>query len=317
MAAMDFMHKQLINAASKDALGSIGMGAGIGAGVGAASSLITGNDSLLGGATSGAMLGAAGGAGMRYAGTKYGAGMADIIGDGARKDTGKFATSTFSRPEAKPFNFWKNSDADDAAMAKVRANVVEPGSGKGPAAATGSASPEAGSVSTSANKLPNGTNLVERQARQADLQEAFKGQSNVDLKHQDAQSTWKAKLAAAKTPEAVEARRAAAAAKNNELVKNISGPVSPKVAPGSNVMSGNSPLAPVDMTPKKFNPNPPALNALSSGIKNSSQSQAVNFPLGSSYKSPLDISVPKVNNIPDFKSGPKPNLKLGVDGYYK
>ena len=157
---MDFMHKQLINAASKDALGSIGMGAGIGAGVGAANSLITGNDSLLGGATSGAMLGAAGGAGMRYAGTKYGAGMADIIGDGARKDTGKFATSTFSRPEAKPFNFWKNSDADDAAMAKVRANVVEPGSGKG---ASGAQNPEAGPVSTKPRMLEQGTNLVEHQ----------------------------------------------------------------------------------------------------------------------------------------------------------
>lgn len=98
----------------------------------------------------------------RYAGTKYGAGMADIIGDGARKDTGKFATSTFSRPEAKPFNFWKNSDADDAAMARVRANVVEPGSGKGPAAATGSDAPEAGPIKT-VNEGPKGKSLKLRQ----------------------------------------------------------------------------------------------------------------------------------------------------------
>lgn len=175
MAAMDFMHKQLINAASKDALGSIGMGAGIGAGVGAANALITGNDSLLGGATSGAMLGAAGGAGMRYAGTKYGAGMADIIGDGARKDTGKFATSTFSRPEAKPFNFWKNSDADDAAMARVRANVVEPGSGKGPAAATGSDAPEAGPIKT-VNEGPKGKSLK----TEAALQNAKRNGSSAD-----------------------------------------------------------------------------------------------------------------------------------------
>lgn len=312
---MDFMHKQLINAASKDALGSIGMGAGIGAGVGAASSLITGNDSLLGGATSGAMLGAAGGAGMRYAGTKYGAGMADIIGDGARKDTGKFSISTFSRPEAKPFNFWKNSDADNAAMAKVRANVVEPGSGTG---AAGAQNPVAAPVvSPSTNMLPKGTDLKAHQASKMQTKQAMKNADEYTAYQNSLAKAEMANPSLANQRTTGELQSEQNAQNMSNAVKKATGPVAPRVSAGSNVMSGNSPLAPVDMTPKKFNPNPPALNALSSGIKNSSQSQAVNFPLGSSYKSPLDISVPKVNNIPDFKSGPKPNLKLGVDGYYK
>ena len=153
---MDFMHKQLINAASKDALGSIGMGAGIGAGVGAASSLITGNDSLLGGATSGAMLGAAGGAGMRYAGTKYGAGFAA----NAEKNTGKFDQTLFSKAE-KPFSFMGNSEADQAALTSALKSAPNAGA---PGATTATAA--AGKVTSEAKKprmLEQGTNLVEHQ----------------------------------------------------------------------------------------------------------------------------------------------------------
>ena len=153
---MDFMHKQLINAASRDALGSIGMGAGIGAGVGAASSLITGNDSLLGGATSGAMLGAAGGAGMRYAGTKYGAGFAANAG----KNTGKFDQTLFSKAE-KPFSFMGNSEADQAALTSALKSAPNAGA---PGATTVTA--DAGKVTSEAKKprmLEQGTNLVEYQ----------------------------------------------------------------------------------------------------------------------------------------------------------
>lgn len=312
MAAMDFMHKQLINAASKDALGSIGMGAGIGAGVGAANALITGNDSLLGGATSGAMLGAAGGAGMRYAGTKYGAGMADIIGDGARKDTGKFATSTFSRPEAKPFNFWKNSDADNAAMAKVRANVVEPGSGTG---AAGAQNPVAAPVvSPSTNMLPKGTDLKAHQASKMQTKQAMKNADEYTAYQNSLAKAEMANPSLANQRTTGELQSAQNAQNMSNAVKNATGPVAPRVSAGSNVMtSGSNTQAPLAMSPKK-----PALNALSNSMNkvNQPSNNTVGFPLGSEYKSPLDIAVPKVSGMPDFKAMPKPKLKMGSDGYY-
>lgn len=167
MAAMDFMHKQLINAASKDALGSIGMGAGIGAGVGAANALITGNDSLLGGATSGAMLGAVGGAGMRYAGAKYGAGFAA----NAEKNTGKYDQTLFSKAE-KPFSFMGNSEADQAALTsalKSAPNAGAPGATTATAAAgkvtSGAQNPEAGPIKT-VNEGPEGKSLKTEAALQ-------------------------------------------------------------------------------------------------------------------------------------------------------
>lgn len=144
MAAMDFIHKQLISAASKDALSSATLGAGIGAGAGAVNSLVTGNDTLFGGATSGAMLGAAGGAGMRYAGAKYGAGLAKMAEEG--KDISGFKFSAFSNAE-KPLTFMSNSEADAAAMSKVHSAMAaaKPAS---PVSATGASSPVAGSVSS-------------------------------------------------------------------------------------------------------------------------------------------------------------------------
>lgn len=309
MAALDFMHKQLINAASKDALGSIGMGAGIGAGVGAANALITGNDSLLGGATSGAMLGAAGGAGMRYAGTKYGAGMADIIGDGARKDTGKFSISTFSRPETKPFNFWKNSDADNAAMARVRANVVEPGSGTG---AAGAQNPVAGNVNTT--MLPKGTNLKTHQAEKMQTKQAMQNADEYTAYQNSLAKAEMANPSLANQRTAGELQAAQNAQNMSNAAKNATGPVAPRVSAGSNAMSsGSNSQAPLAMSPKK-----PALNALSNSMNkvNQSSNNTVGFPLGPEYKSPLDISVPKVSGMPDFKAGPKPKLKMGSDGYY-
>lgn len=156
MAATDFIHKQLIGAAGKDALSTMGMGAGMGAGVGAANALITGNDSLIGGATSGAMLGAGAGAAMRYAGAKYGAGFAA----NAEKNTGKFDQTLFSKAE-KPFNFMGNSEADQAALTAALKSAPNAGA---PGATTATAA--AGKVTSEAKKprmLEQGTNLVEHQ----------------------------------------------------------------------------------------------------------------------------------------------------------
>ena len=96
MAIGDFMHKQLINAASRDALATIGAGAAVGGGAGAVNGLLSDNNTMIGGALSGAMLGAGAGAGLRYAGNKYGSG---ILAEAAREggETGKFSTSFFTK----------------------------------------------------------------------------------------------------------------------------------------------------------------------------------------------------------------------------
>lgn len=96
MAIGDFMHKQLVSAAGRDALTSMGAGAGIGAALGASSALVTGNDSMMGGAMSGAMLGAGGGAAMRYAGAKYGSGLMAAKAAGEDIGTG-LQTTMFTR----------------------------------------------------------------------------------------------------------------------------------------------------------------------------------------------------------------------------
>lgn len=163
MAAGDFIHKQLVGAAGRDALSTMGIGAGMGAGVGAANALITGNDSLIGGATSGAMLGAGAGAAMRYAGAKYGAGFAA----NAEKNTGKFDQTLFSKAE-KPFSFMGNSEADQAALTSALKSAPNAGA---PGATTATAA--AGKVTSDAKKprmLEQGTNLVEhQQEKQAKL----------------------------------------------------------------------------------------------------------------------------------------------------
>lgn len=79
-------HNTLGQIASNSYVASTAWGAGIGASVGAVNGYLSYDDTLLGGATHGAMLGAAGGAGMRLASEVYakGAGMA------FNKSTGAF-----------------------------------------------------------------------------------------------------------------------------------------------------------------------------------------------------------------------------------
>ena len=154
MAAMDFMHKQLISAAGRDALTSMGAGAGIGAGVGAANALVTGNDSLLGGATSGAMLGAGAGAAMRYAGAKYGSGL--MAGAKAGDDTGKFSTTFFTKATKDDDILSFMGSSEDAGKMKgfadAAANQAAAKAASKGGAANAAGTPTAGAVKTNAPK---------------------------------------------------------------------------------------------------------------------------------------------------------------------
>lgn len=224
MAAMDFMHKQLISAAGRDALTSMGAGAGIGAGVGAANALVTGNDSLLGGATSGAMLGAAGGAAMRYAGTRYGANYAAGVASGTSANTGKLDFSMFSKKEnVSPFDFMSNSDGNNKALQDLANAPIKKAEAamKGSGVANATDNAQAGAVKTSIG--PEGTTPGRVKAQQ-DAQAAF-GQGNTpENRHGDAQAAWEAKKASyarAKAEQAKDQVYADAKNQRNESIKDL------------------------------------------------------------------------------------------------
>jgi hypothetical protein len=224
MAAGDFIHKQLISAASKDALSSMGIGAGIGAGVGAANSLITGNDTLLGGATSGAMMGAGAGAAYRYAGAKYGSGLMAAAAKGEK--TSDFRTTFFTRATKDDFNMGFMGSADDAGHMKGFMDAANASSGK--AAAAGSNMPKAGPIQTSTpeNNVvqgPVGT-TPQRVKAQQDAKAAITGNgSRESLKHAEAQSTWNAKRDAmnASRGDREKAAMAAGMAKDEQEAANL------------------------------------------------------------------------------------------------
>ena len=223
MAAMDFMHKQLISAAGRDALTSMGAGAGIGAGVGAANALVTGNDSLLGGATSGAMLGAGAGAAMRYAGAKYGSGL--MAGAKAGDDTSKFSTTFFTKATKDDDILSFMGSAEDAGkmkgFAEAAANQAAAKAASKGGAANAAGTPTAGAVKTSSG--PEGTTPGRLKAQQ-DAQAAF-GQGNTpENRHGDAQAAWEAKKAAYAREKAEQAKNQVYAdAKNqrNESIKAL------------------------------------------------------------------------------------------------
>ncbi len=87
--ASNFLHDQLLTGAGTNAMGHIGSGAAAGAAIGAGASLMTGNDTLLGGTLSGAAKGALLGAGTRYASMQYAKGVSNFIGNTVDRTTGK------------------------------------------------------------------------------------------------------------------------------------------------------------------------------------------------------------------------------------
>ena len=135
----DFAHGALINSAGMGAMANISQGIGAGAGLGAVNALVTGNDTLIGGAMSGGIMGGIGGAGMRYGGMKYAAGMESFINStksssgsiysGTKQQIGgditKFKFSHFTTPSQtnSHANFMK---PDKAALMKTQFQNYDP-----------------------------------------------------------------------------------------------------------------------------------------------------------------------------------------------
>lgn len=114
MAATDFIHKSLIGAGSRDAVSNMLVGAGIGAAANTGVGLAQGDFGVVGNATSGALLGAGGGAAMRHMGAKYGSGL--MAAKAAKEEIGSgFQVGMMTRKVEEPaMDFWgKATDADN------------------------------------------------------------------------------------------------------------------------------------------------------------------------------------------------------------
>ena len=97
-------------------------GAAMGAGANTALGAIQGDFDIIGNATSGALLGAGGGAALRHAGDKYTAGLAKMGKDAPSE----FKFSTFSNAEKDSLNFMGSEEGLKRAKAIVVMNEIIP-----------------------------------------------------------------------------------------------------------------------------------------------------------------------------------------------
>lgn len=112
----NYAHNALLTGAGMGAMSHISAGVGIGAGLGAVNALVTGNDTMIGGAISGAATGGLLGAGTRFGSMKYAAGMNSFI-NSTTDITGKvFAgtkASTIQDVSNFKFGHFTRSDAQN------------------------------------------------------------------------------------------------------------------------------------------------------------------------------------------------------------
>lgn len=289
MAIGDFMHKQLINAASRDALATIGAGAAVGGGAGAVNGLLSDNNTMIGGALSGAMLGAGAGAGLRYAGNKYGAGI--LAEAKANNETGKFSSNFFTKAgKDEGLDFFGDHSAAMAVHREAANKTADaaPSAGSAVAQEVNKAGepPVAGPVSSSTTKLPRGTNLVEHQKNKvARIQETQQAIKNAD-EYNNMQGSLN--LAEKVEPSIVnrtsgELDAAEAAFYNNQAKANYSpttGSVRPKqpvTLPGVSSFASDSSSSPVSMGKKKFGSGRTTLSENINAINNSSSPAPFTF----------------------------------------
>lgn len=101
----DFIHKSLLSAGSKDAVTNMMQGAGIGAVANVGLGAVQGDFDVIGNATSGALLGAGGGAAARHFGSKYASGM-NAMG---KEAPNTFSTTVFTKANKEEYDFWGNN----------------------------------------------------------------------------------------------------------------------------------------------------------------------------------------------------------------
>lgn len=101
----DFIHKSLLSAGSKDAVSNMLQGSAVGAVANVGLGAVQGDFDVLGNATSGALLGAGGGAAARHFGSKYTSGLSNM----GSEAPSSFKNSIFTHAKKEDYNFWENS----------------------------------------------------------------------------------------------------------------------------------------------------------------------------------------------------------------
>lgn len=101
----DFIHKSLLSAGSKDAVSNMLQGSAVGAVANVGLGAVQGDFDVLGNATSGALLGAGGGAAARHFGSKYTSGLSNM----GSEAPSSYKNSIFTHAKKEDYNFWENS----------------------------------------------------------------------------------------------------------------------------------------------------------------------------------------------------------------
>lgn len=101
----DFIHKSLLSAGSKDAVSNMLQGSAVGAVANVGLGAVQGDFDVLGNATSGALLGAGGGAAARHFGSKYTSGLSNM----GSEAPSSFRNNIFTHAKKEDYNFWENS----------------------------------------------------------------------------------------------------------------------------------------------------------------------------------------------------------------
>lgn len=101
----DFIHKSLLSAGSKDAVSNMLQGSAVGAVANVGLGAVQGDFDVIGNATSGALLGAGGGAAARHFGAKYTSGLSNM----GSEAPSSFRNNIFTHAKKEDYNFWENS----------------------------------------------------------------------------------------------------------------------------------------------------------------------------------------------------------------
>lgn len=172
----DFIHGALVKAASSDGIETMLKGAGIGAGANVGIGAVQGDFDIIGNAFSGAALGGAGGAAMKYGANRYGANLMKQAATGESKAINMFTKAE----EGKGLSFMGGNDID-----KQFAERAGKGEFNGKGYSAGAAAKEAAEVGEQVKKTPKAGANTSGSMTQQELSDSNKQTVSMMSNHQD------------------------------------------------------------------------------------------------------------------------------------
>ena len=172
----DFIHGALVKAASTDGIETMLKGAGIGAGANVGIGAVQGDFDIIGNAFSGAALGGAGGAAMKYGANRYGANLMKQAATGESKAINMFTKAE----EGKGLSFMGGNDID-----KQFAERAGKGEFNGKGYSAGAAAKEAAEVGEQVKKTPKAGANTSGSMTQQELSDSNKQTVSMMSNHQD------------------------------------------------------------------------------------------------------------------------------------